>query len=443
MRVLKFGGSSLATQEKRRTAEELVRACRRDEAVVVVVSALDGMTELLEEVGTAAAAGDRTCVHRFLAEIRERHEGSDMALLAELEHVLFGLAAIGEITPRTRDLVLSFGERLSAPLFAAELGPEAQAFDGKQAGIVTDERWGEASPLREVTRFEVSRRLRPPLDAGRIPVVTGFVGATQHGAYTTLGRGGSDFTATLIGAALGAAEVWLCSDVDGIKAANPKIVPDARRLDTISFLEALEIVQFGAKGIHPRALEPAIEHNIPVRIVNTAHPDRGATVIGARRASDDAHVAGSVHLVEDVALLTVAGAAMVGRPGTAARVFQTIADAGINILMISQSVSEAGISIALRRRQADRARAALEGALVRTGYVRGIIVEEDMSIIAIVGEGMRGTPGVAARVFGAVARAGINVVAIAQGSSELSISFVVSASQGHSAVRALYAELVS
>lgn len=436
MRVLKFGGTSVATPEARQACARLVRSQKNP---VVVVSALDGVTEILDEAARAAAAGNRRLVSRHIADLRAKHEGP---LLDELERVLSGLTALGELTPRSRDLVLSFGERLSAPMLAAEIGKDAVALDGAAAGIVTDAQWGEASPLREVTQYELRRRMEPLFKNGQVPVITGFLGVTQHGVVTTLGRGGSDFTATLVGASLGAEEVWLCSDIDGLRAADPRIVSDAAALPEISFAEALEMVQFGAKGIHPRALEPAVERGIPVRIVNTFRPEAPGTRIGGA-STVPAGTARSVHLVKDVSLLTLSGAAMVGRRGTAAKVFQTIADAGGNVRMISQSVSESGISIAISRKDLDSVRAALEGALVRPGIVRQILVEEEVGILALVGEGMRGTPGISARLFKAVAAAGINVIAIAQGSSELSISFIVSGAKGPDAVRAVYAEFLA
>lgn len=436
MKVLKFGGTSVATPEARQACARLVRAQKNP---VVVVSALDGVTEILDEAARAAAAGNRRLVSRHIADLRAKHEGP---LLDELERVLSGLTSLGELTPRSRDLMLSFGERLSAPMLAAEIGKDAVALDGAAAGIVTDAQWGEASPLREVTQYELRRRLEPLFKNGQVPVITGFLGVTQHGVVTTLGRGGSDFTATLVGASLGAEEVWLCSDIDGLRAADPRIVSDAAALPEISFAEALEMVQFGAKGIHPRALEPAVERGIPVRIVNTFRPEAPGTRIGGA-PTVPAGTARSVHLVNDVSLLTLSGAAMVGRRGTAAKVFQTIADAGGNVRMISQSVSESGISVAISRKDLAAVRAALEGALVRPGIVRQILVEEEVGIIALVGEGMRGTPGISARLFKAVAAAGINVIAIAQGSSELSISFIVAGEKGPDGVRAVYAEFLA
>lgn len=442
MRVLKFGGTSVATPQSRKACAKLVRGTRASEPVAVVVSALDGVTDLLDQVAEAAAARNAKLAEKHLGDLRSRHQGFESGVVEELRRVLDGLQALGELTPRSRDLVLGFGERLAAPLLAEEIGPEAQVVSGGDAGIVTDDGWGEANPLREVTRYVIQRRLGPMVEQGKIPVVTGFVGATQHGVPTTLGRGGSDLTATLVGAALGAAEVWLCTDTDGLKAADPEIIPEAATLAGISFVEAMEMVQFGAKGIHPRALEPAVEQGMAVRVVNTSRPEAPGTLIGSGVEAPRGR-ARSVHLVRDVSLLTVTGAAMVGRRGTAWRVFQAVAEAGANVRMISQSVSESGISVAVDRRELDSVVAALEGSLVRSGYIRGVVVEEEVAIVAIVGEGMRGTPGVAARVFRAVADRGSNVIAIAQGSSELSISFMVSSDRGPDAVRALYREFLA
>jgi aspartate kinase len=430
--VVKFGGTSVSDAARREACAGIVRGLERP---VVVVSALDGVTELLDELATAAAAQNRPAVEKLLATIRDRHEEP----IDELERIAGGILALGELTPRSRDLILSFGERFSAPMLARAIGPQAVALTGRDAGLVTDDTFGEARPLMELSKFQIGQALSPLLDRGRVPVVTGFIAATQSGAVTTLGRGGSDYSATLIGAALEAEEVVISSDVDGLMTADPRIVPDARLLETVGYAEAIEMVQFGAKAMHPRAIEPAAEHRVPVRIRNTFNPKSAGTLVTGAAAGPRS-VARSINLVRNVAQVNVTGAAMVGRPGTAARVFSALAEAGVNILMISQSVSESSISLAVGTRHLERAQAALEGALIRPGIARGVAVTPDACVTAIVGSGMAGTPGVAARAFGAVARRGVNVMAIAQGSSELSISFVVRADQGPEAVRALHEE---
>ncbi len=363
-------------------------------------------------------------------------------LLGQLAYLAMGVSVVGELTPRSKDAIAAFGEKLSAPLFrkALELeGVRARAWTGQEAGLVTNERWGEAEPLLELSLYQVAETLKAPLEAGEVPVVTGFIAATQHGVTTTIGRGGSDYTATLVGAALKAEEIWIWSDVDGLMSADPRIVPAARLLERISFGEAIEMGLFGAKSMHPRALEPAAERKIPVRMKNTFNPTGPGTLISEEGGAEE-ELARSVLLVKDTALLTITGAAMMGRPGTAARIFQLMADEGINIRMIILSVSEAGICLAVTGSQAARARATLERHLLRTGEAHSVEVEDQVAILAVIGSNMRGHPGVAARVFAAVARAGINVIAIAQGSSELSISFIVKGDSGPEAVRVLHDE---
>ncbi|TWT44590.1 Bifunctional aspartokinase/homoserine dehydrogenase 1 [Phycisphaerae bacterium RAS1] len=443
--VMKFGGTSMGDAERIRGCAALVREQAREHRVVAVVSAMAGVTDMLIELAAAAAAGNRAAQHMLLGKLREKHEHAARALSAadrvsplldRLETLASGIAAVGELTPRSRDHVLSFGERLSAELMAAAAG--ARALTGQEAGIVTDENFGEAEPLMDLTLYQVKETLDPLLTPGRCVVVTGFIAATQHGVTTTLGRGGSDYTATILGAALKADEIWIWSDVDGIMSANPKVVPQARLLSAISFGEAIEMGQFGAKSMHPRALEPAAEHRIPVRMRNTFNPSGAGTLIS--ESGEAGHVARAVLSVSKAALVTVAGAAMIGRPGTAARIFRALADENVNILMISQSVSEAGISFVVAGSQLERARGALQKQLLRTGDARHIDVLENVAVVALVGSGMRGTPGVAARLFGAVARRSVNVMAIAQGSSEISVSFVVRGEDGAEAVRGLHEE---
>ena len=301
-----------------------------------------------------------------------------------------------------------------------------------------DDRHTHANPLMKLSLHQIRETLRPRLDHGELIAVTGFIAATQHGAITTFGRGGSDLTATLIGAALQADEVCIWTDVDGLMSADPRIVPEARLLDHITFAEAIEMGQFGAKSMHPRSLEPAAEHHLPVRMRNTFNPDCAGTLITDGQPGGE--IVRSILRLRNSALVTVAGAAMVGQPGTAARVFKVLADAGVNVQVISQTVSEAGISIVIPALQLDRARSALEAGLVRTGVARKIEIQSEIDVVAAVGAGMAGVPGVAARVFGAVARSGVNIMAIAQGSSELSICFVVKRNDSDAAVRALHSE---
>ena len=443
--VMKFGGSSVADAEKIRHCAHLVRETAGENRVVTVVSAMGGVTDMLLDLANAAAAGNRVSVHTLLGRLHDKHTKAAETLgavepinmlLHQLDALISGISAVGELTARSRDAVVSHGERMCAILTAAAL--KGRALTGHEAGIVTNDKFGDADPLMELTRFQVQERVQPLLDSGQWPVVTGFLGATQHGVTTTLGRGGSDYTAAILGAALPADEIWIWSDVDGLLAADPRIVPDVQRLESVTFAEAIEMGQFGAKSMHPRALEPAAENRIPVRMRNTFHVECPGT-----RIVEDAppgHIVRAVLRVNGSAMIMVTGAAMIGRPGTAARVFAALADAGVNIQVISQSVSEAGISMVIPSRQVERARAALESKLVRTGIARHVDVDEHIDVVAVIGAEMRGTPGVATRVFGALARNEINVIAISQGSSELSICFVVREDAGPTAVRALHEE---
>jgi aspartate kinase len=302
---------------------------------------------------------------------------------------------------------------------------------------VTDSNFGEAMPLFEVTRLNVRRRLGRMLDEGVTPVVTGFIATNEEGVVTTLGRGGSDYTATILASSLPADEVWLWTDVDGLMTANPRLVPEAVVLRKISYNEAVEMALFGAKGLHPRALEPVMEAQIPVKIKNTFNPSAEGTLITTSSEKTEKPVK-AVLLVNNTAMLTVKGPSMVGQPGTAAKILDTLYRAGVNVMMISQSISESSISLIVRRSQLNKAVTAIEKALLGTRIVAAVEPEEDVVVVAVVGEGMKGTPGVASRVFGAVASRGVNVRMIAQGSSELNISFVVREEDGVEAVKAIH-----
>ena len=458
---MKFGGTSVASGENiRHIANLIANYVGQGYAIVVVVSALKGVTDKLVEVLEQAKKGNRDYIHEFKQEIAENHltvarkavrdkvireevERIVTATVDELEKVLTGIIYLGDLTPKSEDYVLSFGERLSTPIIWGALkdsGLNAQHYTGKDVGIVTDSNFGEASPLMNVTKHQVKEKIEPLLGKGIVPVVTGYIAATQDGATTTLGRGGSDYTATIIGAALDVDEVWIWTDVDGLMTSDPKIVPSAKMMPEISFQEATEMTIFGAKAMHPRALEPAMEENIPVRIRNAFNPENPGTLIVKEQRIKPGDVVKAITLVKDVALVNVSGAGMVGAPGTAAKVFDLLGRENINILMISQSISEANISLVIQRSLLERAVSTLEIALLGRGLIREVTAEDDVCVVAVVGAGMKGTSGVASRIFAAIARKRINVRMIAQGSSELNISFVVKESDGEDAVRAIHEE---
>lgn len=458
--VMKFGGSSLADGSRILRCCNIVKRYKQDHDIIVVVSAMGDVTDKLLELAELANNGNReevtkrqeALMTRHLeattvitnGEIREAARREVSKLLAELEKVLTASTLLKEVTPRTRDLILSYGERLSSILFEhllKDIGVECVRLQGGEAGVITDEAFGEATPLFEASRSRIRSRLTPLLEQKVVPVVTGFIGVTQNGEITTLGRGGSDLTATLIAAAAKVDEVWLWSDVDGIMTADPKLIPDAKTIPQISYAEALEMTALGAKAIHPRAIEPVAEEGIPVRVKNTFADEKPGTLITSTTQLKAGEVVKALALVRDVGLITVSGAGMVGKLGTAAKIFDVLAKSGVNILMISQSISESNISVVVRRNTLHKAVTALELALLGKGVVSEVQYEDDISVIAAIGAGMRGTPGVAAKLFSAVAKRGVNIRMIAQGSSELSISFVVKERDAVEALRASHDEL--
>lgn len=459
--VMKFGGTSVATGENiHRVAKIVADSVKKGYSVVVVVSALAGVTNQLVEEAEQAKKKSEKQIQEFTKKLVEKHVATVTKAIKnksiqkeveqvikktvdELEKVLTGICYVGEITPKSRDYVLSFGERLSAPIVWGALRDRqlpTQYFTGKEAGIVTDANFGEAKPLMNVTAHQVKGRLEPLLEKKVVPVVTGYIAATQDGVVTTLGRGGSDYTATILSVALAADEVWIWTDVDGIMTTDPKIVQSAKMLPKLSYGEAAEMAIFGAKAMHPSALEPVIEAQIPVRIRNVFNPENPGTLIADGQETKSTEVVKAVALIRDVAMINIKGAAMVGAPGSYSKVLDVLGKNNINVMMISAAVSEANISLIIRRSLLGKTLSTLEIALLGRGLVSEITAEDDVCVIAAMGANMKGTPGVASRIFTAMAQKGINIRMIAQGSSELNISFVVKEKDGEAAVRAIHEE---
>ncbi|OLD14442.1 MAG: aspartate kinase, monofunctional class [Crenarchaeota archaeon 13_1_40CM_2_52_14] len=457
--VMKFGGTSLANAPRMKNAARIILRYSPKNKIVVVASAVGETTDQLIQIAELAKKGNLQQARKLLSKIQASHlkiarmvagRGETRELVSrldqlnsELEQTVEGIAHLRELTSRSRDYLLSFGERLSTPILAATMsamGLRSRALTGAEAGITTDDNFGEAKPLTEISYHQVHQRLDPLWGRRIIPVVTGFIAATVDGSITTLGRGGSDYTATLLAAALGADEIWIWTDVDGLMTADPRIVKNAIPLPYISFGEALELSYFGAKMMHPRALQPAGQKKIPVRIKNSSRPARSGTLVSASESSNGGKVVKAVSIIRDVGIVTVSGSGMMGAPGVAAKVFQTLGSNNVNVMMISQGSSEATISSVVANREVDRAVRALQLALMGQGYVDRIVAEKDACIIAVVGSGMKGTPGVAARIFTAVAKRKLNVRMVAQGSSEYNVSFVVSHKDGPEAVRAIHEE---
>ncbi len=456
MLVHKFGGTSVENAARFQAAAELVLAHGRP--AVVVTSAMAGVTDRLLAAAQAAEAGRDADARAALDELRIRHRQAADAIAAgaaareslrgrlgegldELAQLLHGVRLLRELTPRSRDLILSFGERLAALLFAAALDERGAGFRPVDARdfLRTDDGFGEASVDFDASRRLARAQLLPP-DEREIPVVTGFIAATADGLTTTLGRGGSDYTASLLGAFLDADEIWIWTDVDGVMTADPRVAPEARTLEAITYREAAEMAFFGSKVVHPRTMIPAVAAGIPVRIRNSFHPDRPGTRIAPGGGAAFQGVK-TVASIGEMAMVTVEGRGMAGVTGIAARVFGAVARAGVNIYMISQSSSEQNISFLVRAADGPQAIAALEAELAPERLRRNvdpIDAQAPVGILTIVGEGMKGTPGISQRLFTALGRARINVLAIAQGSSELSVSVVVAQDDLHRAVGAVH-----
>jgi aspartate kinase len=454
---MKFGGSSVdGAGAIRQAARQVIRARDEGHAVVVVVSAMRGVTDLLIEAALSAAGGHAAAPSTARQALWEKHHAAAVELLpddywgvlGEIEAELSNFAnlvsatsVLGEITPRALDFISSLGERFSALLFAAYLSSQDAPATPVMADtfLVTDTTFGNANPQLEPTRTRARAALLPMWEEHITPVVTGFLGATPAGIVTTLGRGGSDYTASILAYALDADEIWIWSDVDGVLTADPRIVPEAHTIDRLSYTEAAELAYFGAKVLHPRTVRPAIEKNIPIRMLNTFNPDHPGTCI-TKGISNGAPVKAVTHIPE-LTLVTVEGRGMLGVPGVAARVFGTVAGLGTSVLMISQGSSEQSICFVVREDESEAVRSALEDAFHREilqGNIDRVWNENRVAIIAMVGAAMRGTPGIAGRLFTALGEAGINVLSIAQGSSEYNVSCVVEHSDAHNAVQVIH-----
>src|SRR5437764_1447878 len=457
--IHKFGGASLADAAAIGHAVRIVQA-QRPEPLVVVVSAMSGVTDALLDGAARAARGDASHVRAAAEALRARHAAAAQQLVpagarleellrligeafAELEQVAGGLGVLCEVTPRTTDYLAARGERLSARLFAAALdaaGCPAAYVDATEV-VQTDGTFGGASPDLRRTERSARKALRPLLARGTVPVVPGFLGAAPDGQVATLGRGGSDLTATLLARVLGAREVSLWKDVPGLLTADPRIVPDARVVPQVHVREAAELAYYGAKVLHPRALIPVIKRNVAIRIRPFADPTSLGTEISRRRTLHQYPVK-ALSAIPQQALLTVAGSGMLGVPGIAARTFAAVHQQGISVSLITQASSEHSICFSVPAESAERARKSLEETFrpeIARQEIDGVEVQTGLATLVVVGLGMAGTPGIASRVFSALAEARINVIATAQGSSELNLSLVVDAKDAPRAQRAVHA----
>ena len=457
MVIVKFGGTSVGAPAQIDQAARIVYGMR-DRKPIVVVSAMGGVTDALLQAGEAAVTGQTRQREDKLWEIRSRHDqainelfkdrsiavsiqDTERIIWEEIQKVFTGVSLLREMSTRSRDLISSFGERLIVPVFAQylmTLGQEAAPIDAREFVITSEE-----SDFLLVDFEETRKRCQKLIKlakAGTVPVVTGFICSTPAGVTTTLGRGGSDYTASIIGSCIKADEIQIWTDVSGVMTADPRIVPEARVLDRVSYKEAAEMSYFGAKVLHPQTIMPAVDENIPIRIKNTFVPDAPGTLISAETPTRQYSVK-TVTSITGMTLVSVEGRGMIGVPGVAGRVFTTTARHRISVLMFSQGSSEQHISLVVNRQDGDQTMKALKRefeAEIERRRIDRVASITDIAIIALVGEGIKGVPGVAARAFGVLGSATINILMIAQGSSELNLSIVVRQKDAPRAVQLIH-----
>lgn len=461
---MKFGGTSVGDADRIRQAASIVKEhAQRGNQVVVVVSALSKVTDLILKVLDAARMGNAKEVNAGLQQLGKRHQQvlSDLfqgeslksvtaevnVTLERLREFCSALMLLGSATPQVMDRVLPQGEQMSAHIFAAclnNLGARGEFVDSAQV-LVTDDNFGDASPDMEATGKQSQEILAGLLKKERIPVVMGYSGATPNGQITTLGRGGSDYSATILGAAIEADEVWIWTDVDGVLTADPRVCPDAVTLPEITFAEAIELSYYGAKVIHRKAIRPTMERGIPVWIKNSFRPELAGTKIVESLPLSN-HPVKAVTAVTQAALVTLTTRRDVHFAEIFGRLFLRLGHEHIDVLFSTQSSSEDSLGLVLREQDTEHVVHAIQ-RLFRTELKHGVLnpvsVHRDVAVIAVLGSGMKGTCGILGRLFSAVARNNVSVIAVAQGASELNICFAVTAARANDVVRAVHDEFLS
>jgi aspartate kinase len=468
--VMKFGGTSVGSVDALKQASQIIQDARDEFArVVVVTSAMSGVTDLLLKSASLAAQGKVDSLPQAESTLREKHFSAIDALVhepqrcadvkAEIDALIISLvdlckaiAVLGEASPRAMDAVASLGERMSVRLLAAvaqEAGVDVKSVESTEF-IFTNAHYQNAHPDFRVTTEKTRAVLNPLLDAGITPITTGFIAATPDGVTTTLGRGGSDYTAAIIGSVLPADDVWIWTDVDGVMTTDPRIAPDAQTLPEISYGEIAELAYYGAKVLHPKTIRPVVDAGIGLRICNTFNPSHpGTRLIANGYSNGNAHkpekVVKAVTAIRKQRLVTIEGRGMLGVPGVAARAFGAVASTGTSVPLITQASSEQSICFAVPSETAPYVLEALEKTFVHEiedEDIDRVWSTSDVSIVTVVGAGMRHTVGVAGKVFSQLGSSGVNVLAIAQGSSEVSISLVVDHTDTEKSVKALHQLIV-
>jgi aspartate kinase len=457
--VMKFGGTSVGSAERIAQAADLaVKSAKEGHRVVVVTSAMGGVTNKLIAAAQNAVGGyyhktvsddlhepHRQAIHLLAPnDAARRREAIEMVRqrIERFETLCKGLTMVRELTPRTLDAISGLGEMMCAPILScaiAERGLASRPVEATEL-IVTDDQFGQAEPLMAETRQRTRDRLTPLLEQGEAPVVTGFIAATKEGSLTTLGRGGSDYTASIIGAALDADEVWIWTDVDGVMTANPVEAPEARTMREISYSEASELAYYGAKVLHHKTILPVYKQGIPIRILNSFNPENPGTRISVE-GHPSARGVKAVTSIRHVSLITISGKGMQGIPGIAAKALAAVAAERANILMIAQASSENNICFVVNSSEAARVVKSLRSALefdLMLGHIEDVSAYDSIAVVAVVGDRMQGTPGIAGKIFAALGESGVNVIAISQGSSERNVSMVVAAQDAAETVRAIH-----
>ena len=455
MKVLKFGGTSVATPARIKDIGGLIKE-RSDagEKLTIVFSAFGGVTDKLIEVAKKAASGDQGYLELFAA-IEKRHVDACHDLLDSddlcnkdiaqnfkvFKDLLNGVFLVREASPRTMDYILSFGERNSANIIAAyfkQIGIPAAFLDARMI-IKTNKDFGQATVVQDKTDELIEKYYSAAAD--KMHIVTGFIASDIGGLTTTLGRGGSDYTAALLAGALQAEVLEIWTDVDGVLTSNPRIVKNAYTIPELSYDEAMELSHFGAKVIYPPTIQPALNKSIPIYIKNTFNPGFGGTLISAKAGDQGKRKITGVTSITDIALLTLEGTGLMGATGTAGRLFSSLGKDKINVIMITQASSEHSICIAVKEKDVDAAAQCLNleyAKELESQTVKPIRVEKDLSLIAVIGEKMKRVPGVSGSLFKALGNNGINVMAIAQGSSELNISIAIKRKDEHKALNLVH-----
>jgi len=457
MQVLKFGGSSAANAANIQKVVDIVQQSVQKQPVILVVSAMGGVTDMLLKTGELASRADDS-YKSLLSQMEQRHLESVRELLPiqqqsatlsqvkqqfnELEGICEGVFQLEELSPRTKDRIVAYGELLSSLIISAKLQSlqlDQHWVDSRKL-IITNSHYGNASVDFVATDANMQAYFNQ--HQHRIYIAPGFISSDVNGNTTTLGRGGSDYTAAIFAASLQAAVLEIWTDVSGMMTADPRLVPNAKPIHHISYQEAMELSHFGAKIIYPPTIQPVMSKNIPVWVKNTFAPaDHGTLVENSTPASDN--IIRGISSINQISLLSLEGSGMIGIPGFSKRLFEALANEQVNVILITQSSSEHSICVAINQSDTDKAKNAIDNAFgfeIRNAQVDPLKVETGLSILALVGEQMKSHPGISGKMFGAIGRNGINVRAIAQGSSEKNISAVISVNDVRKAINVLHEE---